>query len=87
MGKSGKMRRCGLTGEALVTDGRHARIGQHLDRDRSIVSLVVSEIHRGHPAPAQLAVDTVALRQRFEVVERLGHFRNQACGHEPAGAR
>ena len=36
---------------------------EHLERDRPIVPEVLREIDRGHPAPAQLALDPVTISQ------------------------
>jgi hypothetical protein len=36
---------------------------EHLERHGAIMPDVVGQVHRGHPAPTELALDPVAVRQ------------------------
>jgi hypothetical protein len=46
--------------ESLRPEARGQLRLQHFHRDRPVVAEVVGKIHRGHAAPAQLALDGVA---------------------------
>ena len=64
-----------LAQEALGAE-RLAQLGvEHLERDRPVVLEVVDQVDRGHAAPAELALDFVA------VVECVGQARLDAS-HE-----
>ena len=53
-----------LAGEALGAEHR-AQLGpEHLDRHLAVMLEVVRQVDRGHAAPAELALDGVAARQR-----------------------
>ena len=46
---------------------------KHLERDRSVVSQVMRQKHRGHPAASQLTLDAVAVGQGgLQTGERVG---------------
>ena len=50
--------------EALATE-RRAQVGmQHLDGDVAVVLEIVREVHGGHAAGAELAVEAIAALQR-----------------------
>ena len=66
-----------LLEEALGTEGSPQLRPQHLDRDFAIVLKVLRQIHRGHAALAQLALDQVA------VAQSVGEARVD-CGHNTA---
>ena len=38
---------------------------EHLERDRAVVAEVPGEVHRGHAAAAELALDRVPVEQRL----------------------
>src|SRR5262249_15427321 len=67
-------RRLDLAQEAWRADVLHT-LGVHdLDRDLAIVPQVMGEIHGGHAARAQLALEPIAVRyRRTEVLEPLSH--------------
>jgi hypothetical protein len=47
---------------------------KHLERDEPLVSHILREIHRCHPAAAELAIDCVTLRKRpAKTLERECH--------------
>ncbi len=46
---------------------------QHLERHRAVVPEVVGEVHRGHAAPAELALDPVSPGQMRLQRLQLGH--------------
>ncbi len=62
--------------KTLSTDDGGKLGPQHLDRDLAAVAQVVGQIHGGHAALPQLAVDPVAVGQtcREAVERRAGHF-------------
>ena len=53
-----------LTAEALGAEHRAQLGSEHLDRNLAVMPEVVREVDRGHAAPAELALDGVAARQR-----------------------
>src|SRR6266581_7467623 len=57
-------READLSEEPLgAEDGR--KLGaEHLERDGAVVFNVAGEVHRGHPAAAELTLDRVMVRQR-----------------------
>ena len=58
--------------EALGAERRGELGVQHLERDRPVVPQVVREVDGRHPAPAQLALERVSVRQRrSELDERI----------------
>ena len=63
-----------LPEEPVGTDRRGQRRVQHLERDRAVVPEVPREVHHGHPAAAELALDPVAVRQTaLELLAQVGH--------------
>ena len=52
-----------LAQKSLGTDDRRELGAQDLDRDLAVVLQVVSQVHRGHAALAQLAFEVVAVGQ------------------------
>ena len=53
-----------LAQESLgAEDGRKLGV-EHLERDQAVVLEVAGEVHRGHPAAAELALDRVTARER-----------------------
>ena len=68
-------RRCGLDlhHEALGAEhGGQFRL-QHLDRDLAVVLQVLGEVHRGHAAGAELALDAVAVGESDRQAGKVGH--------------
>ena len=65
-------RDCDLTMKAVGAE-RGAQLGpQDLQRDPPAVLEVFGEVDRGHPAPAELTLDPVALAEsRLEVLEQV----------------
>jgi hypothetical protein len=53
-----------LTEEAFLADRRRMLSVKHLHRDAALVLEVLGEVHGCHAAPAELALDTVAVSQR-----------------------
>ena len=53
-----------LAAEALGAEQRAQLGSEHLDRHLAVMPEVVREVDRGHAAPAELALDGVAARQR-----------------------
>ena len=43
---------------------------EHLERDGAVVLAVVGEVDRGHPAGAQLALDSIAVREGRRQLQR-----------------
>jgi hypothetical protein len=78
-----------LAEEALGPEAR-AQLGvEHLDRHEAVVPQVAGEIHRGHAAVTELALDRVAAGQGgFEVFQGLGQRETCLVGVSPglAGA-
>ena len=63
-----------LAEEALPADGGRELGLEHLDRDLAAVLQVLGEVHRRHPALAELALDAIAVRQgRGETRDTLRH--------------
>ena len=52
-----------LSKEPLGAEHRGELGAQHLERDRAIVLQVTSEVDRGHPTAAELALDRVPARK------------------------
>ena len=50
-----------LEQKALGARSRHDLRAEDLDRDRAVVLAVAGQVHHGHPATSQLAVDRVAV--------------------------
>ena len=49
---------------------------EHLDRDLAVVLEVLGEVDRGHAAPAELALDPVAVRQAaFKLLAQVSHSK------------
>ena len=63
-----------LLEEPLGADGGGELLAQHLDRDVAIVPHVAREVHGGHAAAPELALDLVAARERRR--ESLGERRS-----------
>ena len=53
-----------LPQEPLVAEGRGELGEQRLERHRALVLDIVGELHRGHPAVANFALEAIAVRQR-----------------------
>jgi hypothetical protein len=63
-----------LLQEPLGADERREIGAEHFDRDVAFVTDVLGEIDGGHAAGAQLALEGIAVGQRFlESFERIGH--------------
>ena len=63
-----------LSQKALTADDRAEFRAQHLERDRPVVPDVLCQVHGRHPPLPHLAVDPVAVRQRYlQAAEHLGH--------------
>ena len=66
---------------------RGSQLGmKHLQGDRAVVLEVVGEVHRGHAAPAQLALEPVAVSQGRSGAARgglpRGHLPRRTCVHQ-----
>ncbi len=55
-----------LSKKAFAAEGFGEIGSEHLDRDFPIVLVVVGQVDRRHPARAELAVDPIAIGQRFD---------------------
>jgi hypothetical protein len=65
-----------LAQEPLAAErGAEVRV-QDLDRDLTVVPHVLGEVHRGHPARTDLALDTVAMLVRIHHRIRFRTFRS-----------
>ena len=72
-----------LSKKALAAE-RFGEIGmQHFDRDFPIVLEVVGQVDGGHPARAELAVEAIAIGERFDQERRASTRRGYI---EQAGA-
>ena len=71
-------------------DGRQLR-AQQLERDPPVVPKILRQVHRRHPACADLTFDPVAVGERYlEPAEKLGHlvfFEWGAFKMRPKGPR
>jgi hypothetical protein len=65
-----------LAQESLGAEGGHHLGAQGLERDLAVVAQVASQIHDGHPAPADLAHERVAPRE--------GRLKPLPQVHDPA---
>ncbi len=74
-----------LLEEPLRADGRRELLAQHLDRDAAVVLHVACEVHGGHAAAAELALDLVAAFERLR--ESLGERRLRVGWLECFGGR
>ena len=60
---------------------------QHLERDLAVVLRSCGQVHRGHPALAELALDPVAVSQcRLQTIEKLQARVHSQCG-DPRAAQ
>ena len=63
-----------LRQEPLGADDGGQLRAQELERDLAVVPEILREVHRRHPAGADLDFDPVAVGQRvLEAAEQLGH--------------
>ena len=63
---------CIFVEEALSAHGGHQVLAEHLERDRPSVPAVPRQVHGGHAALAQLAIELVTLAEdRAEVFQAL----------------
>ena len=67
-----------LAEEAVRAHTRGQLGMEHLERDGPVVPQVAGEVHRGHPAAAELALERVAVGQRG--CEPRREFRTIALG-------
>ena len=84
--------RLDLAQKAVGADDRRELVAQHLDRDVAIVLEIAREIHRRHPAGAELALDAIAIGEaRAQAIDVIGHLSGRdkssplRCGHERTG--
>ena len=80
----GVLQLCGdpdLAEKTLAADRRGKLRPEHLDRDLPLMPDVLRQVHRRHPALAQLALERVPVRKRGKEAGRdVGHERNVGVG-------
>ena len=68
-----------LSLEALSADGRRGVRMEHLHGDRAVVSQILGEVHGRHAAPAELALERVAVRESCAKALRDVHGTASYC--------
>jgi hypothetical protein len=75
-----------LTEEPLGADHGGELGPEQLEGDPPLVPEIVSQVHRGHAARTQLALEVIAVRQgRLESAKHIGHMAHVVEGQRKMG--